>query len=111
MPHLFPIHGPNLFSGRGLGVPMFIFGRVPLPTLKLTISGVTRDNTGAILGGCAVEIFRTQDDVKFDNTTSDAVTGVYIFNAAVLGDQYYAVAYKAGSPDVAGTTVNTIVGV
>lgn len=73
-----------------------------------SISGVTKDSAGAALGGCRVELFRTADDSSVSHVQSDA-NGAYIVPASNLL-QHYLVAYKAGSPDVAGTTVNTLVG-
>lgn len=80
------------------------------PTQYLTIYGVTKDSTGAVLGSCDVHLFRTEDDVEVDQVVSDATTGAYEFRGVAGGRDYYIVAYKAGSPDVAGTTVNTLIG-
>lgn len=84
-------------------------GMMPLPTAGWTISGVTKDGTGAALAACDVELFETVTDAKRGATISDGA-GAYSF-AANAYDRYYAVAYKAGSPDVAGVTVNTLTGV
>jgi hypothetical protein len=60
--------------------------------------------------GKAIKIEDTVTDVRIDTTTSDA-NGLYEFRyAGQPPTTYYLVAYKAGSPDVAGTTVNTLVG-
>ena len=75
------------------------------------ISGVTKDSGGAILGSCTVDLFLTQGDTWAKSTVSDATTGAYSFLVSGNGNDYYCVAYKAGSPDVAGTTVNTLYGV
>jgi hypothetical protein len=77
---------------------------------QCVISGVTKGSTGSVLGSCAVELFTTTDDVLFARTTSDATTGAYSFSVPSNGWAFYCVAYKAGSPDVAGTTVNTLYG-
>jgi hypothetical protein len=76
---------------------------------SMTISGVTRDSAGVPLAACRVELFRSSDDVKVGETTSDG-GGNYTFRVG-LGQQYYAIAYQGGSPDLAGTTVNTMEGV
>ena len=60
------------------------------------------------MGNCVIKLYRTRDDVEAYSTVSDA-SGNYILPVDNL-TQWYAVAYKAGSPDVAGTTVNTLVG-
>lgn len=75
-----------------------------------TISGVTRNRTGTALGSCTVHLFRTSNDVEVAETTSNATTGAYSFVIASTGT-HYVVAYKAGSPDVFGTTKNTLTGV
>jgi hypothetical protein len=96
----------------GSPVPWFPMGSHPLPAYKLYISGVTKDSAGAILGSCTVRLYRTAGDAFLQSVTSDATTGVYTFDpAGAIGAQgHYVVAYKAGSPDVAGTTVNTVMG-
>lgn len=73
------------------------------------ISGITKDSTGAVLGGCLVSLFYTQGDTLICKMLSDATTGEYSFGMGPSLD-CYVVAYKAGAPDVAGTTVNTLVG-
>lgn len=81
-----------------------------IPGTYFKIAGITKDSTGAALGNCVVEMFRTVDDVRLDRTTSTA-SGAFEFRSAGLApNTYYLVAYKVGSPDVAGTTVNTLVG-
>lgn len=84
------------------------------PERNLRITGVTKDSTGAVLGLCMVELFDTQTDIKTDTTVSDA-SGNYIVQITKGFSQpqvttWYVVAYKAGSPDIAGTSVNTLVG-
>lgn len=69
------------------------------------IIGVSRDATGAALGNCAVKVFRTADDVLVASTTSDA-SGNWTAYPNQVGP-YYFVEYKAGSPDVFGTSPNT----
>lgn len=72
-----------------------------------SITGTTKDSTGAALGACVVELFYTATDLPICKVLSDATTGAFTF---LIGPNstYYIVAYKAGSPDVAGTTVNTL---
>ena len=96
-------------AGRQRGFGPFLQHIEGSPQLVMSISGITKDSTGAALGGCTVKLYRTSDDVLLGTTVSDATTGEYKFNASHCCAQYL-VAYKAGSPDVAGTTVNTLVG-
>lgn len=74
------------------------------------LTGVTKNSAGAALGGCTVHLFRTSDNALIGATTSDG-SGNYSFIVPNGVTSYYVVAYLAGSPDVAGTTVNTLVGV
>lgn len=71
------------------------------------VSGVTRDSAGAALGSCDVHLFITRGDLEVGEQVSDA-SGNYSFSMGGGCETYYVVAYKAGSPDVSGTTVNTI---
>lgn len=81
-----------------------------LPARVATISGVTKDSAGAILGSCVVELYETATDIALFKTTSDAVTGAFNFTSARFSPAtHYLVAYKPGSPDKAGTTINTLV--
>lgn len=74
------------------------------------ISGITKDATGAPLPFCDVDLIYTVNDVTYRHTQSDA-TGAYAFDVMAADGPFYVVAYKAGAPDVAGTSVNTLVGV
>lgn len=87
------------------------FQAIPLPAAKLRIVGITKDGTGTVIGSATVKLYRTVDDALMDTCVSDAITGAYSFSAIGLSESYYAVAYKAGVPDLSGTTVNTLVGV
>ncbi len=113
MPILFKLHGPNLHGGfRRLGIPGFMYGKVPPATgSKLIISGISRDSAGAVLVSATVKLFRTDTDAFVESTVSDAVTGAFTFNVVGPGQYYYEVAYKTGSPDITGASVNTLQGV
>ena len=71
------------------------------------IIGTTKDSGGTALGSCIVQGFVTATDAYVGAVTSDP-GGYYELPTTNTG-QHYLVAYKAGSPDVAGTSVNTIV--
>lgn len=83
-------------------------GNGPVFEYPYSISGVTKDSTGAALTSCNVHLFRTADDSFVHQTVSNG-NGSYIIPAS-KELQHYLVAYKPGSPDVAGTSVNTLVG-
>lgn len=70
-------------------------------------SGYTYNAAGGILGGAVVQGFRTSDDQFVGQTASDD-NGYYTLGTPYPSVQHYLVAYAAGSPDVAGTTVNTL---
>lgn len=77
-------------------------GRMPI------ITGITTDSSGGIVGGAFVTLYDTATDLVVDpGVTSDATTGVYVATNPNTTASY-AVAYKTGSPDKAGTTVNTL---
>ena len=91
-------------------IPSVVHELKIMPPTYYKISGVTKDSTGAALGNCVVHLIGTTNDRLYDQITSDA-SGNYEFRSASPTQNFYVVAYKAGSPDVAGTTVNTLVGV
>ena len=110
------------FGGVPQGIPNTPMGRVQtfaevdpiFPDRNLRISGVTYDSTGAVLPGCAVHLKNRADDRQWDQTVSDA-DGSFMLTIPVGLNQaqnttWYLVAYKAGSPDVAGVTINTLTG-
>ena len=93
--------GPTAFTTEDGANPYF-------PERNYLVSGVTRDSTGAALGGCTVKLFNAATDVLTQTTTSDG-SGNYSFIVDKT-QSWYVVSYKPGAPDVAGTTVNTLVG-
>jgi hypothetical protein len=107
---------PAFFSRISIGVKSSPFRGDPgagfeglFPQKTLVVSGVTRDNTGAPLGGCTVKLYDTPTDTVLAQTVSDG-SGNYAFNLSLYGP-FYCVAYLPGSPDVAGTTIDTLVAV
>lgn len=72
----------------------------------LTISGYTKDADGNVLANCLVEAFTAADDVKRGECVSDS-TGYFVV-PTLVNAQHYLLAYKSGSPDVAGQTVKTL---
>ena len=90
------------------------FTALTLQERNLRIVGITRDSNGNPLAACTVQVYRTDTQQIVDQETSDA-NGNYMVQVPVGFSQaqpmtWYVVAYKAGSPDVAGTTVNTLQG-
>lgn len=74
---------------------------------RLKIRGITRDSAGTALGSCLVQCFRTSDDLLVSESFSDS-GGYFEAPTQYSGSAHYLVCYKGGSPDVAGTSVNTL---
>lgn len=83
-----------------------LFKILPGLAPNLVIAGVTRDNVGAPLGNCTVDLFITATDAWVAQTISDG-SGNWSLPVYVSGP-FFARAYLAGSPDRAGTTLNTL---
>lgn len=77
-----------------------------LSMLRWVIDGVTRDGSGTPLGTCRVMIFSSFDLTFIIETTSDGSGNYSVY--VVRGWFFFVNAYKAGLPDVAGTSLNTI---
>lgn len=101
-----PVCTPSFSQGRGPIAPQAFYVPFVRPP-RYTITGVTKDSTGAILGNCAVNLFETSTQLIKATTISD-VNGNYLLDGTVDGI-YQIHAYKSGSPDVAGATINTLV--
>lgn len=93
-------------GGKYAGAPADVFRSPKFSTINPRITGTTKDSTGAALASCVVQLFRTLDDQIMFESVSDGA-GAYELTALGSGP-FYVVAYKAGAPDVAGTTVNTL---
>lgn len=96
---------------RTLGAPSpqsFIETTPVFEERNFTITGVTKDSSGNPLGSCTVRLFNSATNVLAQTVTSDG-SGNYSFIVDKT-QAWYVVAYKAGAPDTAGTTVNTVVG-
>lgn len=69
--------------------------------------GTSRDASGAPLGSCVVRGYVTATNALAGTVTSDS-SGYFALCTYSTG-AHYLVAYKAGSPDVAGSSVNTLI--
>jgi hypothetical protein len=88
-----PLKKPKVVSAR------------PPPT-RPRFSGFSLTNIGGVLSGCDVVLYRTDTDAVVTRFTTGA-DGSWLMNSNNSGT-HYLVAYKAGSPDVAGTTLDTL---
>lgn len=93
--------GPRIVRGLDENTPVFA-------ERNYTLTGVTKDSTGAALASCTVRLFNASNNALEQTTTSDA-SGNYSF-VVDKTQTYFEVAYKSGAPDVAGTTVRTLAG-
>lgn len=98
-------------SARGIAP---LRANLPMPQQPpLDIIGVTRDSTGAVLASCEVELYVRATDQTFGTYVSRTISdgsGNFGFRVG-LGRIYQHIAYKPGSPDVAGISLRTLVGV
>lgn len=78
---------------------------------RYTISGQTLDANSSALGGCDVRVYETGSGLLRAASVSDASGNYSLEVTGGQGLKFFVVAYKAGGPDVVGTTVNTLVGV
>lgn len=111
---------PLLISGNGdptmaiLGMDANGYGRWEVSRLGESsswrpwfIRGQCRDQSNAPVAGAIVQGFLTANDLYIGQTKCDD-GGYYQLPTTYFGQNHYLVAYRAGSPDIAGTTVNTL---
>ena len=84
-----------------------VFRQPKAAAFNAQLTGITKDSLGANLGGCTVDCFVTGTDQFVTTTISDG-SGNFTLLPPVSGP-FYLVAYLSGVPDVAGTTVNTLI--
>lgn len=110
MPGSFQTSAPGAVPNtRGLPVVRgFQSGDSSFFEYPYAITGITKDETGAVLPNCTLVLLRTSDNSVAALGTSDA-SGAYRL-AASPSVTHRLDAYLAGSPDRAGSTVNTLVG-
>ena len=99
--------GSNSLSGKDLFEPYSCDGE-GTQTLKF-IKGLAVDTSDAPLSGVNLQAFRTSDDAFAGYEVQSRTDGSYDLPTNFPGVNHYVVAYLAGSPDRAGTTVNTLV--
>lgn len=80
---------------------------------SVTISGVTYDKTGSILGSCNVFLCQDNGDntaAFIAHTTSNAVTGAYSFQGNYATEDYFVIAWKDNTPHVFDCTDHVLQG-
>lgn len=99
-----PSHVPNTKGPTGVRT----FSEIsPYESSSKTLRGVTKDSASAPLGSVICRLQNAVNNIVEQTQTSDA-NGNYLFVAPETST-YQIEAYKAGAPDVVGTTVNTLV--
>lgn len=89
-----------------------LLNRFEQASVQFRLNGITKDSTGAALGNCRVVVFETgrialNGSPVVGETISDG-SGNYTQDVP-MNTAYQAIAYKPGSPDVAGITRNDLV--
>lgn len=75
---------------------------------KRFLRGTCVDASDVAVANAIVQAFVTSTDTYVGEVQANT-DGTYVLGVETLaGVQHYLVAYKAGSPDIAGTTVNTL---
>lgn len=97
--------------------PSVVHSLKPMPATTFYISGVSKDNTGAVLGNCIMSLFRVEKDPTNPNydiytfisrCISDA-SGNYYFNVGL--SMSYQITGTDGAETVWGITLNNLTGV
>jgi hypothetical protein len=73
------------------------------------MAGISRDSAQAVLPLCQIDLFDSQAKRLVAGVVSNAA-GAFAINCFYAGP-FYMVGYKVGTPDVAGTTLNTLLAV
>lgn len=116
-----PFDGTMIGNNMGISTPcgaiyphdigMHLMTSFQQSTVRWSLVGITRDQAGATLGNCRVIVMETgRLSVNGAPIVAEAVSdgsGNYAI-AVPLNTSYQVVAYKTGSPDVAGVSLQTL---
>jgi hypothetical protein len=120
------VAGVGSISGLGIGkAPSSLTARVNVKPQRWILYGVTKDYLGVALGGVTVEAIEAVNGIPnpafartggvepkgrlVNMSVSNTTTGAYKVDVnSRPGTLYQVDAYLTGSPDRAGTTVNTL---
>lgn len=111
----------GVMSSRAAAVPMGIPCTMPVnggrqnrddtpiyEERNYTITGITKDSGGTPIGAVTVRLFNSATNALEQTTISDG-SGNYSF-IVDKNATWFVVAYLAGAPDTAGTTVRNLAG-
>lgn len=73
--------------------------------------GITKNSSGVALPNCRVDLFNADATQAYIATTYSDASGNYSFTVGSNAGYFFCRAYLPGSPDVAGTTTDTVVAV
>jgi len=120
-PLMLLLSGPfNNKSGIGqkLGLPPPMHGvRLSLTPVSWTLTGISRDSTGAPLAGCTCTLFRVTENgamtlFEQEQQVVSGADGSYVFTGSSPEPYKYRVTFDlAGAPVRAGLTLKSLVGV
>jgi hypothetical protein len=96
---------PNTFQSNSFQI---LSTSTSTSAVNWILAGITRGVTGQPLGLCNVFVYDSVTDALMGSGAANA-SGNYTVTLSSSGHNLFAVAYLAGSPDLAGTTVNTLV--
>ena len=95
---------------RGIGPAVRGVALLPVPNMPgLYITGFTLTGAGVALAGCTLKLYNVVTGMREQVFTSDG-SGMFTSDPVKPGVLYNIDAYLAGTPDLAGTTVNTLAG-
>lgn len=105
--------GNDMLQSVSYGQPELTSGAVS----RVMFAGVSRDQYGSVLVSCTLKLFKTADgnwpgtkDLKMDEGVSDALSGAFILMSPYYPDTHFITLHKTGTPDVAGCSINTLIG-
>ena len=73
--------------------------------------GITKNSAGVALPNCRVDLFKVDAQEQYLATTYSDASGNYSFTVGSNSGYFFCRAYLPGSPDLAGTTTDTVVAV
>ena len=114
MPSVSSLQGPAIWLPRT--PKTFAVETLSLKKIRYLITGVTRNSSGVAIGNVSIEALEaitantSEPKGRLVGTTISDANGNYSIEVhADPAVKFQIDAYKAGAPDVAGTTVNTLV--
>jgi hypothetical protein len=88
--------------------PAVVHAIKPMPFVRYTLTGRTLDNTGGTLPFAPVDLYTAGDKRWIGSAVSEA-DGTYRIHTAMRQPAlHFVVAYKPGSPDIAGITATSL---